>query len=127
MCCSPLERPASARATEDGSGVQQAGAPPLPGRVPRTLGALAVMLLASSITEVKLGVPAVCIRLGLQVRGCLGLSRHAHAGKIFYHSHPGLLFIFNQDSTHVSRSSESVLSQVGLLEHHIAAPLPSSG
>lgn len=40
---------------------------PQPGRFPRTLGALAVMLLASSITEVKLGVPALCIRLGLQV------------------------------------------------------------
>ncbi len=43
-------------------------APPPPVRQPRVLGCLAVMLLASSITEVKLGVPAVSIRLGLQVR-----------------------------------------------------------
>lgn len=40
---------------------------PVPVRQPRVLGCLAVMLLASSITEVKLGVPAVSIRLGLQV------------------------------------------------------------
>ena len=40
---------------------------PAPVRQPRVLGCLAVMLLASSITEVKLGVPAVSIRLGLQV------------------------------------------------------------
>ncbi|CAL8462063.1 g1594 [Coccomyxa elongata] len=44
-----------------------AGDAPLPlVRQPRVLGCLAVMLLASSITEVKLGVPAVSIRLGLQ-------------------------------------------------------------
>ncbi len=42
-------------------------APLTPVRQPRVLGCLAVMLLASSITEVKLGVPAVSIRLGLQV------------------------------------------------------------
>ena len=34
---------------------------------PLVVGALAVMLLASSINEVKLGIPAVSIRLGLQV------------------------------------------------------------
>lgn len=39
----------------------------VPVRQPRQLGCLAVMLLASSIAEVKLGVPALSIRLGLQV------------------------------------------------------------
>ena len=38
----------------------------VPPRQPLVVGALAVMLLASSINEVKLGVPAVSIRLGLQ-------------------------------------------------------------
>ena len=39
----------------------------VPPRQPLVVGALAVMLLASSINEVKIGVPAVSIRLGLQV------------------------------------------------------------
>ena len=39
----------------------------VPPQRPLVVGALAVMLLASSISEVKLGIPAVSIRLGLQV------------------------------------------------------------
>ena len=39
----------------------------VPPQRPLVVGALAVMLLASSINEVKLGIPAVSIRLGLQV------------------------------------------------------------
>ena len=39
----------------------------VPQRQPLVVGALAVMLIASSINEIKLGVPAVSIRLGLQV------------------------------------------------------------
>ncbi|CAL5228044.1 g11108 [Coccomyxa viridis] len=38
----------------------------VPPQRPLVVGALAVMLLASSINEVKLGIPAVSIRLGLQ-------------------------------------------------------------
>lgn len=48
---------------EDGE-AQRSMVPP---RQPLVVGALAVMLLASSINEVKLGIPAVSIRLGLQV------------------------------------------------------------
>ena len=47
----------------EGGEAQRSMVPP---RQPLVVGALAVMLLASSINEVKLGVPAVSIRLGLQ-------------------------------------------------------------
>ena len=47
----------------EGGEAQRSVVPP---RQPLVVGALAVMLLASSINEVKLGVPAVSIRLGLQ-------------------------------------------------------------
>ena len=50
----------------------------VPPRQPLVVGALAVMLLASSINEVKLGIPAVSIRLGLQV-GPITVTPHPYA------------------------------------------------
>ena len=47
----------------EGGEAQRSVVPP---QQPLVVGALAVMLLASSINEVKLGIPAVSIRLGLQ-------------------------------------------------------------
>jgi hypothetical protein len=58
--------PASADGSKTSEAICQEG-PCAPVRQPYQLGCLAVMLLASSIAEVKLGVPAVSIRLGLQV------------------------------------------------------------
>ena len=59
-------------ATEEGgsAGQPQAASPP---RALLELGALAVFLQASSITEIRLGVPALSIRLGLQVCGCVSM------------------------------------------------------
>lgn len=57
----------SPRATpEEGLEGGEAQRSVVPPRQPLVVGALAVMLLASSINEVKLGIPAVSIRLGLQ-------------------------------------------------------------
>ena len=55
-----------------------------PPRQPLVVGALAVMLLASSINEVKLGVPAVSIRLGLQACHLLAPGAATLAAKIAY-------------------------------------------
>ncbi|CAK0771570.1 hypothetical protein CVIRNUC_003873 [Coccomyxa viridis] len=57
---SPRETP------EEGLEGREAQRSVVPPQQPLVVGALAVMLLASSINEVKLGVPAVSIRLGLQ-------------------------------------------------------------
>ena len=43
-------------------------------RQPSVLGVLAVVLMASSINEIKLGVPAVSIRFGLQVTPLQGAA-----------------------------------------------------
>jgi hypothetical protein len=66
---------------EEGTESGEAQRSVVPPRQPLVVGALAVMLIASSINEVKLGVPAVSIRLGLQVwRSVVCASCAMHQG-----------------------------------------------
>lgn len=70
------------KSPEEGTEDTEAQRSVVPPRQPLVVGALAVMLLASSINEVKLGVPAVSIRLGLQVRGTAMSRLHFDAQSV---------------------------------------------
>ena len=80
-CRNPQEPIVSSprKSPEEGTEDTEAQRSVIPLRQPLVVGALAVMLLASSINEVKLGVPAVSIRLGLQVRETAVSCLHCNA------------------------------------------------
>ena len=83
-CRNPQEPIVSSprKSPEEGTEDTEAQRSVVPPRQPLVVGALAVMLLASSINEVKLGVPAVSIRLGLQVRETAVFRLHYDAQSV---------------------------------------------
>jgi len=83
-CRNPQEPIVSSprKSPEEGTEDTEAQRSVVPPRQPLVVGALAVMLLASSINEVKLGVPAVSIRLGLQVKETAMSRLHCDAQSV---------------------------------------------
>ncbi len=66
--CRQPERPIVEEAAGEEGGAAESRAAPGPVRGPLVLGALTVFAQASTISEIRLGVPALSIRLGLQAR-----------------------------------------------------------